>query len=99
VSFIITKLGRDPEEGFWTARVTPAGGTTLEVDRRYGSWQANVRDAPGVQSFHREDVLPHVAAALQERVRPVERAERAAAKVAEDQAKSEAAQAAKEVAA
>jgi hypothetical protein len=99
VSFTITKLARDPDHGYWTARVTPCGGTTVCVDRQFGSWQATVRDAPGLQSFHREFVLPPVAAALQERVRPIERAERAAAKLAEEQAKVEAAQAAEEVAA
>lgn len=83
--FIITKLER--QDGYWTARVS-AGGVTVAVDRRYGSWQALVRDAPGLHSFHRAEVLPAVAAALQERVRPVERAERAARDAAAKAAKA-----------
>lgn len=76
--FTITCVRRDPDHGFWRARVT--NGVTLDVDRRHGSWQSDVRDAPGSRSFHRRDVLPEVAAALQARVRPLEHAERAAAK-------------------
>lgn len=58
--FTITLVHKDPE-GFWRARVT--NGVTLDVDRRYGSWQCDVRV-----------VLPPVAAALQARERPLERA-------------------------
>lgn len=76
--FIITKLERHPEAGYWTARVS-AGGETIEVDKRYGSWHAIVRDEPGVRRFHRQFVLSPVAAALQERVRRLERKEREAA--------------------
>lgn len=72
--FTITNVHRDPEHGFWRARVT--NGVTLDVDRRYGSWQADVRVKRGARTFTRQDVMPHVAAALQQRVRPLERAER-----------------------
>lgn len=58
-------------------------GVTIEVDRRFGSWQAVVRTAPGSHSFVRRDVLPEVAKALQARVRPLEHAERLVAKAAE----------------
>ncbi len=71
-AFTITCLQRDPDGGFWRARVT--NGVTIEVDRRFGSWQANVRSAPGARSFERRDVLPDVARALQEKVRPMDRA-------------------------
>lgn len=50
---------------YWTARVT-AGGVTVNVDRMYGSWHA-------VEGGARRDVLPHVAAELQRRVRAAER--------------------------
>ncbi len=86
--FTITCLHRDEEHGFWRARVT--NGVTIDVDRRAGSWQADVRSAPGARSFTRRDVLPDVAKALQERVRPLERAERAAREAAEAAAKPKA---------
>lgn len=73
---IVTKLSR--EEGFWTANVS-VNGTTVAVDRRFGSWQGTVRAAPGSREFVRRPVLPRVEAALQERVRPIERAEKKAA--------------------
>lgn len=76
--FTITCVRRDPDHGFWRARVT-IDGRTLDVDRRHGSWQANRRVRTGARTFTRCDVLPAVAAALQLRVRPLERAERAAA--------------------
>lgn len=67
----ITKLERHPE-GYWTARVS-AGGTTLPVDRKYGSWQIDLskRGAPV-----RCEVRPQVAAALQEQVKRAEKRER-----------------------
>lgn len=68
--FTITCVRREPLEGFWTAHVT-AGGETVHVDRRYGSWHA-------VRGTRRAEVLPHVAAALQQRVRRLERNEREA---------------------
>lgn len=73
--FTITLVRRDPEDGFWRARVT-CDGVTLDVDRQFGSWQADVRAGPRRRSFRRIDVLPDVAAALQDRVRPLEKAER-----------------------
>jgi hypothetical protein len=84
--FTITMVRRDPEHGFWRARVT--NGTTVDVDRRDGSWKAEVRTAPGARTFVRREVMPRVAAALQERVRPLERAERDAAKAAAEAAKA-----------
>lgn len=66
--FTVTKLQRS-EQGYWTARVTPVGGDTVEVHRRFGSW---LRDVPG---GYRE--LPQGwPTALQERVRLLERRER-----------------------
>jgi hypothetical protein len=81
----ITKLARD-EAGVWRARVTGTDGVTVDVDRRWGSWQAEVRSSPRSRTFERRDVLPHVALALQDKVRPLEKAERAAAKQAEEAA-------------
>ena len=83
--FTIICLRRDAEHGFWRARVT--NGVTIEVDRRYGSWQADVRSAPGARSFTRRDVLPDVAAALQARVRPTDDAERRARERAAEEAR------------
>jgi hypothetical protein len=77
-AFTITLVRRDPEDGFWRARVT--NGVTIDVDRRFGSWQCEVRERPRSHTFVRRDVLPDVARALQERVRPLEHAERQAAK-------------------
>jgi hypothetical protein len=74
----ITKLERAPE-GYWRARVTGSDGVTVDVDRRWGSWQAEVRAASRVQRFVRKDVEPWAAERLQDRVRPLERRERAAA--------------------
>lgn len=70
----VTQLHRHPEHGYWQARVT-IDGVTIDVDRRYGSWQATVRRAPGQRTFVRREVLPFVAAALQDRVRLRERQE------------------------
>lgn len=72
----ITKLERAPE-GFWRARVTGADGVAVPVDRRYGAWFAEVRKAPRSRTMVRRDVLPHVAAALQAKVRPIEKREEA----------------------
>lgn len=84
--FTITMVRRDPEHGFWRARVT--NGVTVDVDRRDGSWKAEVRTESGSRTFVRREVMPHVAAALQDRVRPLERAERDAAKAEADAAKA-----------
>lgn len=66
--FIVTKLERDAE-GHWAARVTPSGGRTMPVTRRYGSWM--------VDSKPLREVPSKVAAALQQRVRRLESRERA----------------------
>lgn len=78
----ITSVRRDPDGGFWRARVT-IDGHTLDVDRRYGSWQGLRRRAPRSREWVRCEVLADVAAALQARVRPLERAERLAARPAD----------------
>lgn len=70
--FTITKVERI--DGAWTARVT-CDGATVHVDRRYGSWQAEVRVKPKARSFRRTFVLPHVAAELQRKVKAAERRE------------------------
>jgi hypothetical protein len=67
----ITDLSR--ERGYWTARVS-IGRLMIEVDRRYGSWMEVV--GSGGREVCRRELLPHVAAALQERVRPIESRER-----------------------
>lgn len=65
--FTITCVRRDPDRGYWTAHVV-VDGRVHHVDRRYGSWHVVTRTA-------RREVLPDVARALQDRVRPLERAE------------------------
>lgn len=70
----VTQLRRDPTGGYWTARVS-LDGTTIDVDRCDGSWMASVRRAPGHRTFVRREVLPFVAAVLQDRVRRLERQE------------------------
>lgn len=61
----ITNLAR--VDGYWTAQLT-GNGQTIDIDTRSGSWLT----APDEANRTRE-VLPHVAAALQERVRKLER--------------------------
>lgn len=62
----ITNLARHPH-GYWTAQLV-GNGQAIEVDTRSGSWQTAPDDA------HRtREVLPHVAAVLQDRVRRLER--------------------------
>lgn len=73
-AFVITKLERHPEHGYWRARVT-CEGVTLEVHRRFGSWLAEVRTAPRARTFNQREVLPHVAAELQRKVKRLERRE------------------------
>lgn len=70
--FIITRLRH--EGGYWRARVT-VDGAGVDVDRRFGSWQADVRNGPRRRSFHRAGVHPAVALELQRRVRRLERRE------------------------
>lgn len=71
----ITKLQRHPDEGCWMANVS-AGGITLPVHRKYGSWQIELAKR-GVPI--RRDVKPEVAAALQEHVKRAEKREKATA--------------------
>ena len=52
------------EDGYWTATVTSRTGVAVTVDNEHGSWAATLR-----QPLGRREVLPHVAAALQERAR------------------------------
>jgi hypothetical protein len=69
-TIIVTKLRQ--EDGIWRARISTAG-TTLDVDRRFGSWQADVPNGRRGQRDRRE-VLPAAAAILQRKVRRLERA-------------------------
>lgn len=64
----ITRVRRHPEDGYWIARVTPEGGSTVDVHCKYGSWFVE-------QGGNQREVIPRVAAAIQERVRRLERAE------------------------
>lgn len=79
--FTITKLRRDPD-GVWRARVS-CDGCTVDVDRRYGSWQAEVRAAKHARTFTRHDIPRPVAAELQRRVKRLEGRERRGACTAE----------------
>ena len=65
--FSITKVEIAPE-GFYRARIV-IDGTAYPVDRRYGSWALLCGET-------RREVLPYYAAALQARVRPLERREK-----------------------
>lgn len=62
-----------PKSGraYWTARVV-VGKTWIAVNTIHGSWQA---DLSHIGTPIRCDVQPHVAAALQAKVRPLERRE------------------------
>lgn len=68
-TFYITKVERDAEEGYWTARV----GSVFH-DRKYGSWQVAVRRTDGTED--RREALPVVAAELQKIVRRLEKGEK-----------------------
>ena len=70
--FTISDLADDA--GYWTANVT-VNGRTVQVHRRYGSWQSDVGEA----GQGTRDVGPLLAEALQARVLPVERGRRKAA--------------------
>jgi hypothetical protein len=62
----------EQRDGVWRATVTlptPPDGVTFHVDRRYGSW----RITPKREGRGYLPVLPEVAAALQARVRKLER--------------------------
>lgn len=60
------------EDGYWTGRVT-CDGVTVVVDNRHGSWMASVRIQPRARSFVQREVLPHIAAELQAKVRRAEK--------------------------
>lgn len=71
-SFTITRM-RVAEFGEFEAYVSIADGPTVRVDRRYGSWQADVRPFPGARQTIRKGVAVAIARALQERARSMER--------------------------
>lgn len=71
--FTITQVRRD-DEGVLRARVS-TDGVSVDVDRSCGSWLADVRVAKGHRTFERREVLPHVAAALQAKVRRLDKVE------------------------
>lgn len=72
----VTCVRRDLDAGYWTARVTLAGGRTYNVDRLFGSWRVTPRR--GANAWR--EVGADIAAALQARVRPLERREQRAGK-------------------
>jgi hypothetical protein len=65
----ITKLERD-EKSFWKCNIT-TGGKTLLAHRKSGSWM--LEDKDGLR-----ELLPEIAALVQEKVRPLEKKERLA---------------------
>jgi hypothetical protein len=65
--FTITCVRQD-DEGAWTAHVS-TDGRTYRATRRHGSWSLVEGDSERI-------VLPHVATALQQRVRRAERRSR-----------------------
>jgi hypothetical protein len=71
----ITKLQRNGD-GYWTARVTPEGGETIEMTRRWGSWLALWGDGGGQLKEPAALGLPDAPARIQERVRRLETRER-----------------------
>jgi hypothetical protein len=66
----VTQLRQD-DDGVWHARVHLAG-LHVDVDRRFGSWQAVFPDSRG-GGMIRRDVKPATAAALQARLPASER--------------------------
>lgn len=70
----ITKLEQVEENGrrFYRARVS-AAGQTLPVHNRFGAWFGERRRAPRSRTMVMCDVQPYVAAALQAKVRPLEK--------------------------
>lgn len=62
----ITNLARSPH-GYWAAQLV-GNGQAIDVDTRFGSWMTVPDEAQRCR-----EVLPHVAALLQERVRKLER--------------------------
>lgn len=69
--FTITQVRR--EDGVWRARLT-INGTGYEVDRAFGSWRVTPED----ESAGYIDIPHDLAGALQEKVHPIENAERIA---------------------
>lgn len=67
--FTITQVRR--ADGIWRARVT-VNGNGFDVDRTYGSW----RVTPAHEGDREQGVSMSLATALQEKVRPIENAER-----------------------
>lgn len=68
----VTKLERDGD-GVLRAHVS-LNGTTVEVDRRYGSWRATAQLRPRVERWQfPRDVPTAVAAALQAHLPATER--------------------------
>lgn len=66
MNFQVRDLRLEPT-GYYSARVV-SGTTSVEVSRRFGSWMTPPDDRNRMR-----EVLPHVAAALQDRVRRLER--------------------------
>jgi hypothetical protein len=70
----VTELERTEDgAGYWQARVE-VNGVEAVVNRRYGSWQVVVTTV-GSGTVVRQELLPHIAAILQEKVRPIEEKE------------------------
>lgn len=65
----ITKLERDEDEDYWKCRISN-GKQTLDAHCKYGSWMVNGKD--GLM----KDVMPGVAAKIQDKMRKEERAEK-----------------------
>jgi hypothetical protein len=64
----ITKLERD-DKGFWKCNIT-ADGVTVQAHCKFGSWLIDGED--GLM----KEVMPDIAAKIQEKVRPIEKKER-----------------------
>lgn len=75
--FTITKLGRH-EDGYFHARITPAGGKPIYVHRRYGSWMApgKFRGREVMKELESLRLPPDAKVELQRKARALERAER-----------------------
>jgi hypothetical protein len=67
----VTALERSA--GYWQARVE-VNGIEVDVNRRYGSWQVVVYDEER-GAAKRMELLPHISAILQDKVRPIEEKE------------------------
>lgn len=75
--FTITKFGRS-EDGYFHARVTPAGGKPVYVHRKHGSWLApgRVRGRELLKELEGLGFPIEVKVELQKKARAIERAER-----------------------